>query len=184
MSKLLPQSGFGGYAKSWQDISITEIENYELVALSVATGAEDKFTKTFRKIFECAPPDPNQFKKSKHSQILWSRPGQYLVLQNEVDILSDVKIAAQFNETAYTVLQSDGCSALDVKGSAVYDVLERFIPLNLKDAPVGFAARTAAHHIGVYILKTAKDEFILLTPRSSSGSFLEGLVHTVENVIS
>ena len=86
--------------------------------------------------------------------------------------------------TAYAVLLTDGWTSLTLRGAQSYDVLERFIPLDIRKAPINFASRTNAHHIAVIILKFSDTEFQLLTPRSSAQSFLEGLTHTIDNVLA
>jgi len=114
---------------------------------------------------------------------MWSGQGQYVLLLSGENIQADTDIAAKLKGTAYATLQSDGWASLDIKGPRVFDVLERFIPLDLRRAPVNYAARTSAHHIAVIVLKLSETEIQLLTPRSSAQSFLDGLGRTAENVL-
>ena len=100
------------------------------------------------------------------------------------NIRADIEVQARLKDTAYVTLQSDGWVSLDVSGERIYDVLERFIPLDLRRVPHLFATRTSAHHIGVILLKHHDTRLQLLTPRSSAHSFLDGLVHTANNVLS
>ena len=115
---------------------------------------------------------------------MWSGQGQYMLLLSGENIQADIGIAEKLSGTAYATLQSDGWASLNLIGPKIFDVLERFIPLDIRRVPSGFAARTSAHHIAVIVLKFSETEIQLLTPRSSAQSFLDGLVHTADNVLN
>jgi len=184
VSNLLPTLPLNGFTKEWSDISLKESYIGELVSIACIVGKEKKFTSQFMKVFATPPPEPNQMVAIKGGVGMWSSPGQYMLLLPGENIHADTDIASRLNDTAYTTLQSDGWACLHIKGTRVFDVLERFVPLDLRGAPVNYAARTSAHHIAVIVLKFSETDIQLLTPRSSAHSFLEGLVNTVENVLN
>lgn len=184
MFKLTPTLPLSSVEKYWTDFSITEHYVGELVSLACVLDQEAAFTKAFKKAFGTAPPEPNHLAEIKGGFAMWSGQGQYMLLLNSENIHTDNEVAAKLGGTAYATLQTDGWASLDIKGSRVFDVLERFIPLDLRSAPINYAARTSAHHIAVIVVKFSDIEIQLLTPRSSAQSFLEGLVHTAENVLS
>jgi len=184
VARLNPTLPLGGFEKLWPGFALTEYYEGELVSLSCVLGDEKKFAASFKRVFGKPLPLPNQMVAIKGGFVMWSGQGQYMLLLSGENIQADSEIAAQLNGTAYASLQSDGWASLDIKGSHVFDVLERFIPLDLRRAPIHYATRTSAHHIAVIVLKFSETEIQLLTPRSSAQSFLDGLVHTAENVIN
>lgn len=181
LSRTLPLEGFTG---DWPDISLKENYVGELISLAVAQGEGSAFHKAFKASFGKNPPKPSEIIPVKGGHAIWSSMDQYLVLLNGDNIEADRELAENFGPTAYVTLRSDGWASLDLESSRAYDVLERFIPLDLRVAPTQFAARTMAHHIAVIVIKFSETEFRLLTPRSSAQSFLDALTHTIENVIA
>lgn len=185
MSKLIATMPLGGFTKDWPnisapDFSIQEQDMGELVSLAVKNGEDKAFNRAFKKAYDAAPPAPNHMVDIKGGLAFWTGPEQYMLKLSGENIHADIDAATDLGGAAYATLQSDGWASLHLRGEAIYDVLERFMPLNLRDAPHGFAARTMAHHIAVIILKSNDTELTLLTPRSSALSFLDGLKHTAE----
>ena len=184
MSKLTAISPFDNVSVERNDISLFAIHGVEIVSLAIARGAEKSFPRAFKKVCGGDLPAPARWSDIKDGKALWTGPDQYFLFLDGVDDHADEKLAAQFNGKAYTTLQSDGWSGLSVSGPRIYDLMERFIALDLRSAENDFGARTSAHHMAVLVLKTAKDRFELFTPRSSSVSFLEALKHEIELVDS
>lgn len=183
VSKLTPTLPLDGFNKVWTGFVIKEHYVGELVSLACILDQETDFAKAFKKAFGKALPKPNQMIECKGGFALWSGQGQYMLLLVDENIQADIDIAENLSGTAYTTLQSDGWASFDVNGDKVFDVLERFIPLDIRRAPKHYATRTNAHHIAVIVLKYSETKMQLLTPRSSAQSFLESLVHTAENVL-
>ena len=183
MPKLLPALPLNGFFKQWTGLSIRENYRGELVSLACAIGEEDPFKTVFEKSYG-ELPRPNEVTEIKNGRALWTGQNQYMLMLNGENINADIDVGAKLGSSAYATLQSDGWASILVDGEKVFDVLERFIPLDLRRAPQNFGARTSAHHIAVIIMKTGDNAFQLLTPRSSARSFLEGLLHTAENVFA
>ena len=183
VSKLTPTLPLDGFNKAWTGFIIKEHYVGELVSLACILDQETNFAKAFKKAFGKALPKPNQMIKCKGGFAMWSGQGQYLLMLNGENIHADIDIADKLGGAAYATLQSDGWASFDVNGDKVFDVLERFIPLDIRRAAKHYATRTSAHHIAVIILKYSETKIQLLTPRSSAQSFLESLVHTAENVL-
>lgn len=183
MSKLTPTLPLSGASRSWPDLNIREHYDGELVSLACPIGGDKALAAHFKKAFGTSLPAPNTMIKIKGGHALWSGQGQYMLLISGEDIYADKTVAAALKDTAYTTLQSDGWASLSLNGSRVLDVLERFIPLDLRRAEDGFAARTSAHHIAVIVIKHSAAQIQLLTPRSSAHAFWESLTHTVDNTL-
>ena len=181
MSKLTPTLPLNGFAQEWPGLSIKEDYLGELISLACPLNQDTAFAAAFKKVFGKAPPKPNEMVEITGGAAMWTGQGQYMLLLTGENIQADLDIAEKLGGTAYATLQSDGWASLDIKGPRIFDVLERFIPLDIRRAPTNFAARTSAHHIAVIVLKMSDTEVWLLTPRSSAQSFLGGLIHVMEN---
>ncbi len=183
MSKLTPTLPLDGFEKEWSDLTIKEYYIGELVSLACVLGKESAFNTKFKSAFKKDPPKPNEMIEIDGGYAIWSGQGQYMLLLLGENIHADSYLQEKFKDTAYATLQSDGWASLAVTGHSTFNVLERFIPLDIRGAPNNFAARTSAHHLAVIVLKFSDAEFQLLTPRSSAHSFLDGLVNTTKNVL-
>lgn len=184
MSKLQDNSALEAFSREWEGLKLTELIDYELVSLAVAEGQEVKFTEQFKSIFDSAIPSPNQVLHAKNGSTMWLEPGKYLVMTGERNVNIDRKFSEQFGENAYAVLLSDGWACLNISGHRTLDIFERFIALDMQSMPKDFAARTTAHHIALIIVTLQDGSYLLLTPRSSSQSFLHALIDTAENVFN
>ena len=183
MSKLTPTLPLGGFIKEWPDLSFKEHFMGELISLACVLGNETEFKAKFISTFAKAPPEPNQIIEIEGGYAMWSGQDQYMIILTGENIDADLDLSKKFRGAAYTTLQTDGWASLELIGTKSFDVLERFIPLDIRRAPKHFAARTSAHHIAVMVLKFSETKFLLLTPRSSAHSFLDGLVHVAKNVL-
>jgi len=181
---LKPTPSLGSYSQTWGGLTLTENKHTELVSLTSIQNEETKFAKAFETNFNVKPPQPNTFENFENGIAFWTSPGQCWVIVQDENPNLDKYLHSKMDGSAYAVLLTDGWTSLTLTGAQSYDVLERFIPLDIRKAPINFASRTSAHHIAVIILKFSDTEFQLLTPRSSAKSFLEGLSHTIDNVFA
>lgn len=183
MDKLKPASAFGGFSKDWDGFSITEITDYELISLCVAGGQESAFAKAVKSKLKCTLPAPGTVVPAQGGSLMWTAPGQYSAMLGTRDDRADEALADALGTSGYTVLQSDGWGVLRLSGPRLYDVLERFIALDLRAAADDFAARTSAHHMAVIAVKLLDGSWLLITPRTSAGGFLSSLEHVADNAI-
>ena len=184
MSKLQDNSALEAVSREWEGLKLVELIDYELVCLAVAEGQHAEFTKQFKSTFNSKIPAPNQVLPTKNGSTMWLEPGKYLVMTEERNVNIDREFAEQFGKSAYAVLLSDGWACLHISGHRTLDIFERFLALDMQSTPKDFAARTTAHHIAVIIVALLDGSYLLLTPRSSSQSFLNALINTAENVFS
>ncbi|NNE57951.1 MAG: hypothetical protein HKN36_07590 [Hellea sp.] len=183
MSKLKPNTPFDGYAREFDGLNISHPSGFEIASLAVANGEYKAFAKSFKKTYGNTLPEPGTWNELKNGKTLWTGQNQYFLLQYVEDDRLDETLAGKFDGEAYATLQTDGWAALDVSGERVHEVLERFVPLDLRSKEVGFGARTTAHHMSVIVLKTDNDAYHLFTPASSSAGFLDAFEHVIGNIL-
>ena len=184
MSKLSPKSPLDGFSRKWGGLTLEEKHIGEGVSLAAALDQEEAFDVDFKKTFGTSPPPPSQAKQIEGGWAAWLGASQYMILLDSKNSRADEELAGQFGDCAYATLQTDGWALLDFTGDRAIDVLERFIPLDLRRAPKNFAARTSAHHIAVIVIKFDDDKYQLMTPRSSAKSFAVSLAHVIDNVVN
>ena len=181
MANLTQTTPLNNFRKPYNGLTIKEISGFEIVSIAFANSA-DKTPSKMEAFLGAALPEPSTWVSGKKGRIIWTSPDQYfLITETENDRL-DEELTVKFEGQAYFTLQTDGWACLQVSGDAAYEALERFVSLDIRKAPIGFSGRSTAHHMSVMILKTAEHSFILLTPRSSSDSFLHALEDVVENI--
>ena len=115
-------------------------------------------------------PGPGRSLSAGGVRVLWFGRETALVLGARVEV-----------EGALCVDQSDGWAALQLSG-AVRQVLARLCPLDLRDVPfpAGAAARTLLNHVEVCLTRVEQDGWLLLVPRSMTGTVLEEIVAAAE----
>lgn len=182
MDKLYATPVFDSYARDRDGFSISEITDYELVALSVAAGQEAAFAKAIKSKLKCALPAPGTVVPAGNGSIMWTGQGQYLAMLSGSDDRADEALAAALGTSGHAVLQSDGWGVLRLSGERIFDVSERFIALDLRNAPDDFAARTSAHHVAVIVVKLLDGSWLLITPRTSAAGFLKALEGVADRV--
>ncbi|MEI4234319.1 sarcosine oxidase subunit gamma [Roseovarius sp. D22-M7] len=93
-------------------------------------------------------------------------------------------VAERLGGAVYTTEQTDVWVALGLSGPDARRALERICMLDLhSDAfAVDDAARTVMEHLGVLILRTGADDYLLLSASSSAMSFLHALETSLRNI--
>lgn len=93
-------------------------------------------------------------------------------------------VAEHLGSAVYTTDQTDVWAALGLSGAGARSALERICMLDLHpDAfAVDDAARTMMEHLGVLILRTGADEYLLLSASSSARSFLHAVETSLRNI--
>jgi len=93
-------------------------------------------------------------------------------------------LAERLGDAVYLTDQTDTWCSLEVEGIDSRAALERICPVDLH--PLAFAegdaARTVMEHMGVLVLRTGPDRFLLLSAGSSAGSFLHAVRRSAENI--
>lgn len=183
MSNLPSSFALKNYSRDWDGLSIAELTEFELVSVSCANGQDEAFETALTKALNCSLPKPSAVVPAGDGSIMWTAPGQYMAMLSGLNDRADQDLQAAIGTSGYTVLQSDGWAVVRLEGGRLYDVLERFIPLDLRAAATDFAARTSAHHMAVIVVKLLDGSWLLITPRSSAQGFMQSLEHIIDHVL-
>lgn len=145
-----------------------------LYALAIPQGGDAACAKAVKKVLGLTLPDANICSVSGEN---WAaRTGQdqvMLILQEPLDA---GKIAA-LQDAVYVTLQTDAWVACELSGSGALAALERLCPIDLDPSvfAVGAFARTVMEHMGVAVLRTGPESYLLLSASSSARSFAHAL---------
>lgn len=185
-SSLTAAPPLAGYDRSFGDISLKAPEHLGIVSIALPLGGEDAAKKAIKTAFGIPLPEigMSAVAKDKASAIMRLAPDQAFVLFPCEAPDAEPQIAARLKGTAYTTDQTDGWCALEISGPGARRALERMCPVDLH--PDAFAlnavARTVMEHLGVIVVRTGDDTFLLLSASSSARSFLHAVEMSAQNV--
>lgn len=93
-------------------------------------------------------------------------------------------VADRLSGAVYTTDQTDVWVTLALSGPNTRRALERICPIDLHPDvfAVDHAARTVMEHLGVLILRTGDDDYLLLSASSSAKSFLHAVEVSLRNI--
>ncbi|MGB3315649.1 MAG: sarcosine oxidase subunit gamma [Albidovulum sp.] len=158
-----------------------------IVSLALPRGGEDAAEKAIKTAYGTALPVPGRYVTAKDgaARLVRSSPDQGLIIFPHPTPDAERVVAAKLKGKVYTTDQTDAWVAVEVSGPATRQVLERICPLDLSTGSFGpdMAKRTVMEHLGVLILRTGEDAFLLLSASSSAKSFLHALATSVTNTL-
>lgn len=179
-------SPLGDFDETINSVRIREIAGFGLIALAVPMGGEKAFATALKKETGCALPEPGHFTSNSGKGVLliWTQRDQVFLFNGDETPMQEISLREKFATRAYVTDQSDGWAVLEVSGERALEALERICPINLNPAVFyeGMAARTVMEHLGVLILRTASDKWLLLSARSSALSFLHAVTQSAKNL--
>ena len=117
-------------------------------------------------------PGPGTSNSTGNIRVLWAGREAALVIGARLEL-----------DGAVCVDQSDGWAALELQG-AVRSVLARLCPLDLREGqfPTGATARSLLNQVTVSLTRIGDECWLLLVPRSMTGTVLDEIVTTAESV--
>lgn len=183
-------SPLDGYDETFGELRVAEVTGLALVAIAVPPGGHERLAEALAKQYRAAPPDPGRsvLAADKKARLIWVAPDQYFLAFAHPDDHAgpgpEAMIREKLGDAAYLTDQSDAWVMLRLAGSASRAALARLCPLDLDPAafPEGAAARTVMEHLGAFIIRESADSYLLLSARSSAGSFLHAVTVSVENI--
>ena len=184
---LTATTSLAGFERQHADVSLSEITDFALVSMAIPLGGgaalQNKMTVKFGANFpECGKSTVSTDGGTRFLGMQRDQTFALFKFQGD-DAVSE--ISKTLGETAYYTDQSDSWAMLRISGPRARSTLERICPLDLHQNvfALGAVARTMMEHLAVIILRTDKDAFLLMSPRSSASSFLHTLETTIKHVL-
>ncbi|MEM9971480.1 MAG: sarcosine oxidase subunit gamma [Pseudomonadota bacterium] len=155
-------------------------ERTDLAVVSVAgpLGAEAALAAALNAAWNIDMPTPCVSSVSGDIRAVQTTADQIFLIFRHRNPDAGGLVSEKIGDAGYTTDQTDAWVILDLSGPDTRAALERVCPVDLapQTFPENAAARTVMEHLGALIVRTDEDQFLLMSARSSAGSFL----HTVE----
>ncbi|WP_371223250.1 sarcosine oxidase subunit gamma [Roseovarius sp. 2305UL8-3] len=175
-----------GYEKSFGDITLSAPADLALVSIALPLGGEAAAMKAIKAAYGSDLPEVGKSCATAKGDatLLRMASDQALVMFTHTTPDAERVVAGKLKGAAYTTDQTDVWCALEISGTGAVRALERICPLDLHDNAfaVNDVARTMMEHLGVIILRTDPEGWLLLSASSSAGSFLHALETSITNV--
>lgn len=177
----------GAYDRTFGGVRLRELVDLALVSIALPRGGEAAAEQATLAAFQARLPVLGQSALSRDGSQRLLRLGrdQLFVLFTRDTPDAETIIANRLNGAAYTTDQSDVWVGLELSGANARRALERICPIDLHPAAFaqGSVARTAMEHLGTLIVRSGTDVFVLMSARSSAGSFLHAVETSIRNAI-
>ncbi len=183
---LTSRSPLGGFSKDFDGLSVAEVTGIAIVSLAVPLGGAEALAKAVKSAYGVELPAVGQstVAEAGDARFLGLARDQFVLLFDDTGADPVGAVTEKLSGTAYLTDQSDAWALLGVSGPNCRAALERICPLDLHPTAfaIGAVARTVMEHLNVIIHRKAEDTFLLMSPRSSAGSFLHAVTTSAENV--
>ena len=183
MPELTATTPLNGYEKSFGETTLAEPQGLALVSLACPLNGDEALGAALTGMDLTRPAAGNSTIYGD-TRLIWTAPDQMLLVFAHSTPDAVAAVAARTGDTAYLTDQTDNWCALSLEGPLARMALERICPLDLHNDSfaVDSAARTVMEHLGVLIVRTGADAFLLLSASSSAGSFLHAVETSLNNV--
>lgn len=174
-----------GYDQGFGNVMLKAPADLALVSIALPLGAENAAEKAVKAAYGVALPGMGKsVRAADGARLIRMTPDQAFVLFTRATPDAERVVADKLGGHVYTTDQTDVWVGLEISGPSSRAALERICPLDLH--PDAFAMddaqRTVMEHLGVLILRTGPDTFLLLSASSSANSFLHALETSIRNV--
>jgi sarcosine oxidase subunit gamma len=174
------RSASEGYVRSGQfgaHSSSPTVRLHRRGGLGLATvicrkGKEAGLARALRRLTDAEGPKPGKFTTGHESEVIWSGPGQWLIVTPHPDVVAT--LALELADLAAVTDQSDARAILRLSGAHARDVLAKgcLIDLHPRAFQPGDVALTSISHIGVQSWQVDDTpSYDVAVPRSMIGSF-------------
>lgn len=184
--QLTAQPPLADYARRFGDIALRAPADLALVSIALPLDGEDAAHAAIKAAYGCDLPEVGKacVTSKGAAHLLRMGPDQALVLFEHTEPDAESRVAAALEGAAYTTDQTDVWVALEIEGARARAALERICPVDLHDEAFAVmdVARTMMEHLGVIILRTEAEKWLLLSASSSAGSFRHALEVSAGNV--
>lgn len=178
-------SPLDGFSLKEPGVLLVEVSGLAVIAISVPKGGEAALETALQSALGLAWPATGGSSVSDDHRLLGLSRDQAFLLFPHEGAGAENTVATGIAEAGYLFDQSDAWVMLRLQGPHSRAALERICMLDLDDAvfPDGAVSRTLMEHLSVIILREARDRYLLMSPRSSAGSFLDAVETSVRNIL-
>jgi len=186
---LSSETALGGYDKKFGNTRLQELQGVSIFSIALP-NQPTKALASMTTVLNVGWPDTgySAISDSGNCTLLGLQADQVFALLSfpEGAIEGEPQMVPQPNiEQASVTDQSDSWAGLVLDGPLAVSALERICPIDLHPDSFGAGqvARTIMEHLAVVILCVSNNRYVLLSPRSSSASFLHAMVQSLQNTI-
>lgn len=181
---LTPKPPLAGYARSFGETHLAAVVDLAIVSLALPLRGESTAERAIKKTFGAALPKPGlSVVSSNGTRLVRLSSDQALALFTHATPDAEKFVQARLDGAAYTTDQTDAWVGLSLNGPGAVAALERICQLDLHDSAfaVDHAARTVMEHLGVLLIRTGAQDWLLLSASSSAKSFLHAVETSLAN---
>ncbi len=181
---LISAPPLAGYDETLGGIRLRAPEGVAIVSIALPLGGEAAAEKAVKAAYGVALPEVGQSVVAGDARLVRLGLDQGFVIFTHTEPNAEAVVAEKLKGKAYTTDQTDVWVGLDMSGARCRDALERICPLDLHPDAFGVdqAARTVMEHLGVLIIRTGEEAYLLLSASSSAGTFQHALHQSMKNV--
>jgi sarcosine oxidase subunit gamma len=184
--KLVSAPPLAGYEQDFGSVTLSSPADLAIVNIALPLGGEDKATKAIKTGYGCDVPEPGKsvLTQKGETRLVRLSPDQVFAIFTHPTPDAEDAVAKVTKTSAYLTDQTDVWSGLSIAGPDSRRALERICPLNLHPDvfAIDDAARTVMEYLGVLIIRTGEDSYLLLSASSSAGSFLHMCETSIKNI--
>lgn len=175
-----------GFSETIGGVSLRAPEDLTIVNMAMPLGAEDRAMKAINSGYGVDVPEPGHsvIAKKGGARLIRLSPDQIFAIFTHPTPDAEEEVAKYTKAALYLTDQTDVWTGLEISGPKALAALERVCPIDLHPAAfgVGQAARTVMEHLGVLLVRTGEEDYLLLSASSSADSFLHMVETSVRNV--
>jgi sarcosine oxidase subunit gamma len=164
-----------------EGVTVAEIDLGTVFALSAPLGGGKALRDALRAAYGLDWPATGRFVQAEGVRLLGLASDQaFLVLPPGALPADGVATAG------YVFEQSDAWAALALEGAEAGRIMERLCMLDLDGGgfPPGSSAQTLMEHQSVILIRETDRRYLLMSSRSSAGSFLDAVMTSVRNILA
>ncbi len=184
--KLVSAPPLAGYTMQAEGVSLMAPADLSIVAMALPLGDEAKALKAVKTGYGIDLPDPGKSVETSKgdARIIRLSSDQAFAVFTHATPDAEETVAKYTKAALYLTDQTDVWSGLEISGPKSRAALERICPIDLHPAAFaeGDAARTTMEYLGVLIIRTGGDSYLLFSASSSAGSFLHMLETSIRNI--
>lgn len=175
-----------GYSFAVGETHLAALTDLAIVAIAWPEGYAAQLETAAKSAWGISLPKPRQSSLSKTDdmRLIATQPDQVFAVFKQTKPLAENTVQSAIGNKYYVTDQTDGWVALSLSGPLAEAALERISPvdLNISEFPQNASARTLMEHLGVLIVRTDAQAFLLLSASSSAKSFSHALETSLNNV--